>query len=118
MLKQGHYDGAYYLAGYVAECGLKACIAKKTKQYDFPDKGVVNKSYTHDLNSLVTVAGLELALEQQRASDHVFRVNWIIVTDWREDSRYQRKTEKQAEDLYRAIADPRHGVFQWSRRHW
>jgi HEPN domain-containing protein len=25
LLAQGNYDGAYYLAGYAVECGLKAC---------------------------------------------------------------------------------------------
>jgi len=30
LLRLGHYDGAYYLAGYAAECALKACIAKLT----------------------------------------------------------------------------------------
>ena len=32
LLKNGNYDGAYYLSGYVVECGLKACIAKGTKK--------------------------------------------------------------------------------------
>ncbi len=35
------YSGTYYLCGYVIECALKACIAKKTKSCDFPDKKVV-----------------------------------------------------------------------------
>lgn len=40
LLDAGLYDGAYYLAGYAVECGLKACIAKKTKRHEFPpDKG-------------------------------------------------------------------------------
>ena len=42
-------DGAYYLAGYAVECGLKACIAKRTREHDYPDKKLVNKSYTHDV---------------------------------------------------------------------
>lgn len=60
LLKGRHYDGAYYLAGYVVECGLKACIAKKTKRYDFPNKRIAIDSYTHDLNQLVRVAGLQV----------------------------------------------------------
>jgi hypothetical protein len=32
LFAQGLYDGAYYLAGYAVECGLKACIAKLTNQ--------------------------------------------------------------------------------------
>jgi len=51
LLKNGNYEGAYYLCGYVVECGLKACIAKQTRRYDFPDKKTVDESYTHDLTS-------------------------------------------------------------------
>jgi HEPN domain-containing protein len=39
LLRLGLSDGAYYLAGYAVECALKACIAKGTRRYEFPDKG-------------------------------------------------------------------------------
>ena len=29
---------AYYLCGYAVDGRLKACIAKQTRRYDFPDK--------------------------------------------------------------------------------
>jgi hypothetical protein len=51
-------DGAYYLAGYAVECGLKACIAAKTREHDFPDKKLVEKSYSHDVEKLLDAAGL------------------------------------------------------------
>lgn len=38
LLDRGFYQGAYYVAGYAIECALKACIAKKTQQFDFPEK--------------------------------------------------------------------------------
>jgi HEPN domain-containing protein len=38
LLGAGLWDGAYYLAGYAVECALKACIAKQTQRYEFPDK--------------------------------------------------------------------------------
>ena len=31
LLQLGLFDGAFYLAGYAVECGLKACIAKGTR---------------------------------------------------------------------------------------
>jgi len=65
LIESGNYDGAYYLSGYIIECGLKACIAKSTKRYEFPDKKRVRESYTHDLEKLVKVAGLELSLKQE-----------------------------------------------------
>jgi len=42
-------DGAYYLSGYAVECALKACIAKRTREHDFPEKKLVIDSHTHDL---------------------------------------------------------------------
>jgi len=37
-MQAGFFDGAYYLAGYAVECAIKACIAKGTRRYEFPDK--------------------------------------------------------------------------------
>ena len=36
----GHFDCAYYTAGYAVECALKACVANKTKEDDFPPREV------------------------------------------------------------------------------
>jgi HEPN domain-containing protein len=47
LFKLKHYSGAYYLAGYSVECALKACLARDTPRFDFPDKELVLKSYTH-----------------------------------------------------------------------
>jgi hypothetical protein len=44
LLKNRQYLGAYYLSGYIIECGLKACIAKQTRKFDFPDKKTVMDS--------------------------------------------------------------------------
>src|SRR5919106_3680906 len=43
----GEPSGAYYLAGYAVECGLKACIAKQVRRHEFPDRTTVNQSHTH-----------------------------------------------------------------------
>lgn len=58
LLRSHRYRAAYYIAGYAVECALKACIARHTKQHDFPAKKLVNDSYTHDLMKLVDVARL------------------------------------------------------------
>lgn len=59
LLNNRQYSGAYYLSGYVVECALKACIARQTRKFDFPDKKTVLDSYTHDLQKLVKIAKLE-----------------------------------------------------------
>jgi hypothetical protein len=53
-------SGAYYLAGYAAELGLKAIIAGKFPANEIPDKGFVNSIYTHSLTVLVDRSGLRL----------------------------------------------------------
>jgi HEPN domain-containing protein len=118
LLNGRHYDGAYYLAGYVVECALKACIVKQTKRYDFPNKKIAIDSYTHDLNQLVRVAGLQTALTAEIRRDANFEVNWAIVKDWSEESRYERHDAAAAKGLYFAIADTKHGVLKWLKRHW
>jgi HEPN domain-containing protein len=112
------WEGAYYLAGYAAECALKACIARQTLRYEFPDKKRVNDSHTHDLEKLVSVAGLWEALLLARSQSSDFDANWIIVSDWWELSRYERPVQADAENLLRALAAPRHGVMQWLKRFW
>lgn len=59
LVRAARPDGAYYLAGYAVECALKACIARQTQRYEFPDKKIVDASYTHNLKELVRVANLE-----------------------------------------------------------
>lgn len=118
LLENGNYEGAYYICGYVVEFGLKACIAKQMRQYDFPDRKFVNRIYTHDLEELVGLAGLKIELDQEKESDKGFETNWIIVTKWSEESRYRRYNESEARDLYSAITNRKNGVLQWIKRHW
>ena len=117
LLNNRQYSGAYYLSGYVIECALKACIAKQTKKFDFPDKKTVIDSYTHDLEKLVKVAKIEKQLKSL-LNDPEFSLRWSIVKDWSEESRYQKHNRQEALDIYSAITDPYHGVLQWLQQHW
>ncbi|MEK6303596.1 MAG: HEPN domain-containing protein [Acidobacteriota bacterium] len=118
LLANGEYSGAYYLAGYVVECALKACIAKRTKRHDFPDKTTVNESWTHRPVKLIGPAELEISLAAKIKADPVFGRNWANVIRWGEDSRYELKAEREAVDLIKAISDRRHGVLRWLKQHW
>jgi HEPN domain-containing protein len=115
LLANKKWDGAYYLAGYAVECALKACIAKRTNQYDFPDKKLVERSFTHDLARLVDCANLLAQRQADMSTDPGLLDNWDIVEVWTEASRYERKTQDQAETLYNATT---HGVLPWLKRHW
>jgi HEPN domain-containing protein len=118
LLGAGMSDGAYYLAGYAVECALKACIAKETKRYEFPDKKRVDSSYKHDLEELTKVAGLERILAERSRNVPEFRTNWEVVKSWSEQSRYQRHEHLKAEQLLTAASDRRHGVIPWIKVHW
>ena len=117
LLNNHQYSGAYYLSGYVIECALKACIAKQTQEFDFPDKKTVMDSYTHDLEKLVKVAKLDTQLKSL-LNDPEFSVRWSMVKDWSEESRYQTHNPQEAQDIYSAITDTNHGVLQWLQQHW
>ena len=117
LLNNHKYSGAYYLSGYVIECALKACIAKQTQEFDFPDKKTVMDSYTHDLEKLVKVAKLDKEL-RSLLDDPNFSLRWLEVRDWSEESRYQTHSQQKALDIYLAITDPTHGVLQWLQQHY
>ena len=118
LLRNGNYEAAYYLCGHAVECGLKACIAKQTRRYDFPDKKTVDASYTHNLTELVRVAQLGQVLKRRSRLDPKFDLNWTVVKDWSTNSRYEFKSNKEARDLYSAVTSRTHGVMRWIRQNW
>ncbi|MDO9048651.1 MAG: DNA-binding protein [Methylobacter sp.] len=118
LLTADCYQGAYYLAGYALECTLKACIAKQVKEFDFPDKKLANDSYTHKLADLVITAGLKQKLAEQENQNEAFKLNWAIVIEWSEDSRYKFAIKKQdAHDLFNAITDNESGILPWLKKY-
>jgi HEPN domain-containing protein len=118
LLRSGHPDGAYYLAGYAVECALKACIAKTTQRHEFPEKRSVDASHTHNLRDLVRVAKLELPHSKEGKQDPAFLGNWDFVQRWSETSRYGRHDLESARRLIEAIGDRRHGVMAWIKQYW
>ena len=111
-------DGAYYLAGYAAEFALKACIARRTERFEFPDLKVAQESWGHDLAKLAKAAALDEKLTEATNRDSDLNLNWTIVTKWKADSRYQRRSQAEAEALSSALEDRKHGIFRWLKRHW
>ncbi len=120
ILANGLWDGAYYLAGYAVECGLKACIMGYVERTGiiFEDKKYSEKCWTHDIEDLAGLADLEKHLYSELSTSSTFNVNWETAKKWTETSRYARSTEMQARAMYDAITDPTHGVLTWIKRHW
>jgi len=111
LLDSGFPDGAYYLGGYAVECAFKACIAKRTREHDFPDK-------THNLKELLRLALLKREMETALTADPAMDLNWTIVQGWSEASRYARKTVEEAAGLLQAIEDHAGGLLPWVRQRW
>jgi HEPN domain-containing protein len=118
LLAAGLPDGAYYLAGYAVECALKACIAKRTQEHDFPEKKLVNDSHTHDLGKLLQLAELKAELDLVIEANPAMRSNLETVQDWSETARYQRKTVLDTIALLTAIEGQKGGLLPWIRLHW
>jgi len=118
LIAAGQWSGAYYLAGYAVECGLKACIAKLTNQHDYPNKELAVQCYTHKLEVLVKLAGLKLQLDADASSNSTLGANWLAVKDWDEKARYEQWAEPDARTLVSAVADANNGVLPWITGRW
>jgi len=119
LLRSRMYPGAYYLVGYSVECALKACIAKQTNRYDFPNKRLAAESWTHDLEKLVQLAGIGPDLDRDTKASPALQLNWAITKDWSESVRYDLTiTAAEARDLYSACTRRRNGILPWIRNKW
>jgi HEPN domain-containing protein len=118
LLRAGLPNGAYYLAGYAVECALKACIAKSTRRYEFPDRRRVDASYTHNLKELVKLARLERGRSELTEQDPGFKKSWEVLELWSEESRYKQYTLDEATELVNAVGGRKQGVMRWIKLFW
>lgn len=119
LIRAGLFPGAYYLAGYAVECALKACIARQTDRYDFPDERLATEAWTHNLEKLVQLSGLQAEFRRERQASQALQLNWTIVKDWSEAARYDLSiTRAQARDFYSACTTRRTGILPWIRQRW
>jgi hypothetical protein len=112
------YSNAYYLAGYVIEFGLKACIARQIMPETIPPKRFVNDIHTHDFEKLVAAAGLKAELRVQQDVNHNFQAYWGLAGDWSPDVRYQTADPIMAQLLLQAVGDPNDGILPWIKTVW
>ena len=113
------YEAAYYLLGYAVECAFKAYIAKQTKRHDFPDWKFVKDIYTHDLNKLLSLSGLEAEYRKESSRNPDFELNWTIVKDWSERARYVSGVSRaKSEDFRSAVVSRKTGIFPCLQKHW
>lgn len=119
LLQNGCYEGAYYLMGYAVECAFKARIDRQMRRFDIPDRKLINDIYTHDLNKLLSVSGLEPEYRKISKSNPNFELNWTIVKDWSEQFRYKSGiTQGQVKDLHSAVLSSKNGILPWLKKWW
>jgi HEPN domain-containing protein len=113
------YSGAYYMCGYAVECALKACICKKTNQFDFhPSPDESRAAWSHDFGKLIKAAELEREFNAARTADRDLDVKWESVENWSPSSRYEPHGQQEAQLILDAVADPDHGVFSCIKQLW
>lgn len=114
LLGLGHNSGAYYLAGYAIECGLKAVLTRSLASHTLPHYKAAEKVHIHRLGELMSMTGLTPAI----AADRVVGPSWIVVQSWSEQARYRLYDVRSATDMVVAATDPTSGVLQWLKRYW
>ena len=115
LAQAGLFDGAYYLGGLAVESALKAAIARTTQRYEFPDLRRTQRAYTHNLEDLLRLAGLETQL---KAADIAIRDAWEETINWTVEARYFVGRQEVEAILFLDAVAGRHGVLRWLRRFW
>ena len=121
LLAASRWAGAYYVAGYAIECGLKSCVLVQlasAPEVVYLEKKFSEKCWTHDLEDLVDLAGLAAVRAADTATNLELRDNWKTVKDWSEQTRYILKTEAQARNLVASAFNKPNGVFPWVKARW
>lgn len=117
LAKARSWQGAFYLAGYAVECALKAKIAKYTRRHEFPPrKQFVDEVYSHDLEKLLRLSGLQDELDKEMKTNPKLAANWGTVKNWKELSRYS-VSGLNGKDLISAIVGS-DGVLPWIKQRW
>jgi len=113
-------SGAYYLAGYAVECALKARIAGEFRENEIPERKFLNDIYTHDLTTLVDLAGLKSELETAMQADVGLQQKWAVIRKWSEQARYRIWTKGEASAMIVAVGGDinEEGLFQWLTGRW
>jgi HEPN domain-containing protein len=112
LLENGFPSGAYYLAGYAIECVLKAMIAVKFRANEIPDRRLVERVHVHDLNKLLSLTGLEDALEAEMNVNPDLRRRWTVIQKWSERARYDIWTQESASAMLEAVGGDE-GLLRW-----
>ena len=119
LYKYGHYDAAFYLAGFAIEIAFKAVICKKL-DISLKEMESVPSFKSHSFDQLLLISGLRNKHKKAIANQQ-FQNNWSIVTDWKVDCRYNNIGSKNSGDVLKfikAIKSTRGGILTWIKKYW
>jgi hypothetical protein len=86
-----------------------------TQRHEFPDLRRVQRTYTHNFEELLRLAGLEPRLD---AAEPAVRDAWTKTKSWKVETRYNvGRSEAEVLDFLEAVAG-RHGVQRWLKQFW
>ena len=114
LIDQERYEAAYYIGGYAVECALKACIAKKTREFEFPNKDS-SKLYTHRLEVLLEYAGTQIA---DALAEPAVAPKWSTVVFVARGQPISVAHGGRCQSFVCGIADAPNGVLECTRKHW
>jgi HEPN domain-containing protein len=124
LLGRRRWAAAYYMSGYVIECGLKSCLLRYIGESGavYGDekyrKELIN-CWTHDLVKLLSLAGLEADFEAACGANPALNAYWGVVKDWKETSRYvETRPEQEARAMFEAVSHKPDGVLKWIQSRW
>lgn len=113
--KSRKYSGAYYLAGYAIELGIKAFYCKSIKKYTFPpNRSVIESLYKHDLNELMKVSGLKIEFDKDSENNNLLLSSWAILKDWGAKDRYLQFRKLESESMINSIEV----ILKWIQTKW
>lgn len=121
LLASGRWSVAYYLIGYAVEGALKSCVLARVTANPgviYESRHLSNDAWTHDFEKLLAVADIKADRDRDVAANIALYRSWQRVKSWTEQSRYERKTQVEAQQLFDAITDPNNGVLQWVQARW
>jgi HEPN domain-containing protein len=128
LLKGKRWAYAYHVTGYAVECALKSCVLARMVHtgWVFQDKIRLEDCRTHDLKTLIGVAGLtdqlNANLKASAAAGKEFIRHWGVALQWKVEScnllKRSAAAKSEAEELYRAVPHNPHGVLRWINNYW
>ncbi len=120
LLREGRFDAAAYMCGYVLELGLKACVCRRLGLSEYPGKRRLKGAFTtHNFEDLLLLAGLSEALTIHE--NPALFGKWSVVARWEPDWRYRRAGSVSRGDvdaMLKALREPPDGVLPWLMKRW